>query len=118
MSHTTPPPRTEGSNPSLSATSLPGETPGQAGQNPALVTWLQRQLAKFEQSLAARESMAESWAGGTTESWRQAGCRLNKNQRMEHSRTHARIAAKCRHDVEMCQAVLALVILEQKGPAV
>lgn len=106
MSHTTPPPRTEGSNPSLSATSFPGKTRDKRDKT-ALITWLQRQLAKFEQSLAARESMAESWAGGTTESWRQAGCRLNKNQRMEHSRTHARIAAKCRHDVEMCQAALA-----------
>lgn len=34
MSHTTPPPRTEGSNPSLSATSLPGKTRDKRDKSP------------------------------------------------------------------------------------
>lgn len=105
MRHKTTPPRTEGSNPSLSATSLPGKSRDTRDKSP-LITWLQQQLAKFEQALAARESMSESWASGTTESWRLAGCRLNKNKRLEISRTHARIAVKCRTDVEMCRAAI------------
>ena len=72
-----------------------------------LLKWLQGQLSKFEKALLARESMSQSWAGGTSESWRLAGCRLNKKQRLEHAATHARIAAKCREDVTMCRAVIA-----------
>lgn len=68
--------------------------------------WLNEQLAKAEQSVKAREQSHQSWAGGTTESWREVGCRMTKAQRLKESAAQGRIAVKCRRDVEMLKAVI------------
>jgi hypothetical protein len=72
----------------------------------ALIEWLNTQLAKFEQSLKAREQASLAWSGGTSRTWREAGCRMSKPQRLAVAEKEARIAAKCRHDVEMCKAAI------------
>lgn len=82
----------------------PPADPIQSGD---IMAWLRKQLAKFELTLKCRLDMAESWRGGTDKSWREAGCYMTKAQRIKESEKHARIADRCRLDVEMCRAVIA-----------
>lgn len=75
--------------------------------NAELIEWCQSQLADAERDLAAREQAEQRWRSGTTASWREAGCRLTKPQRLRTADREARIAVLCRHNVEMIKAVIA-----------
>lgn len=74
-----------------------------------LLEWLNAQLSKAENALAAREQARETWRGGSSQSWKLAGCRLNKSQRLRVAEKEDRISIKCRRDVEMFKVVIAIV---------
>ena len=79
------------------------------------VAFIKAKLAGAEHVLIAREQMEAQWREGTDESWRAAGCRLTKSERLKESRTHGRIAIKCRWEIKMFKAVLAQLNEEFSG---
>jgi hypothetical protein len=82
----------------------------QSGLSPApLLGWLVVKLHEAKSALKAREQMEATWRGGTDESWRAAGCKMNKEARLKESETHGRIAVKCRHEVEMFEATIKAI---------
>jgi len=85
----------------------------------ALLCFLREKLADAEKSLTAREQMANS-KPISEEEWEQLksmpGVRVTKGRKLskaevrdieEGPKRHGRIAAKCRHEVEMFRAVIA-----------
>lgn len=110
MSPNTPPPRTEGSNPSLSATSLPGENPGQAGQNPASPP----ELGAFNLPLTRTEFVAQMVAGVPCEIPRLALFRWLGHIQGLCSTADIKVAC----DSKVAQLTPVKVILKQKGAAV
>ena len=70
------------------------------------VAFVKAKLAGAENALIAREQSETSWRDGTDESWRAAGCKLNKSERLKESRMQGRIALKCRYEIKMLKAVL------------
>lgn len=72
-----------------------------------LSEWLHAKLADAEKALKAREDGVSVWKGGTDQSWKAVGCRLTRQQRIKQSEMEARIAVKCRRDVEMFKAVIS-----------
>lgn len=71
-----------------------------------MLQWLGVQLARAEEALKAREDMQKAWAGGTSASWRAAGCKKSKAERLKESEMQGRIAVHCRRNVEMFKAVI------------
>ena len=74
-----------------------------------LLGWLVVKLHEAKSALKAREQMEATWRGGTDESWRAAGCKMNKAARLKESETHGRIAVKCRREVEMFEATIKAI---------
>lgn len=70
-----------------------------------MIEFIEGKLIEAFASLKAREEMESVWRGGTDESWRKAGCRLTKAQRLKDSAMHERIAVKLRREVELFRAV-------------
>lgn len=64
------------------------------------------ELKRAESELKFRSDAVRTWRGGTEESWRSVGCKLNKAQRMKSADIHERIQIKVLRRVEMFQAVL------------
>jgi hypothetical protein len=71
-----------------------------------LLGWLRSKLADAERIVMAREQMDAAWRGGSDESWKSVGCKLNKSARLKESSVQGRIATKCRHDVSMFKAAI------------
>jgi hypothetical protein len=71
------------------------------------VEFVKGKLADAEKSLKFREESEKVWREGTDKSWRAVGCKMTKQQRLEVSACHGRIAVKCRREVEMFKEVLA-----------
>lgn len=74
-----------------------------------IIAFLREQLTRAEQSLSAREQGEACWRGGTSESWRAAGCRKTKAQRIEVAEREQRIGVKNRHEVAMFKAAITLI---------
>src|ERR1017187_7754783 len=87
----------------------------------ALLGWLRGKIADAEKTLRAREQMENAWLGGTDKSWRAVGCKLGRTQRIAMTDTHARIAKKCRREVQMFRSILDALIHpndpDQRPPA-
>lgn len=84
----------------------------QRGLREAERQWLQSKLADAEKSLRCREEGESAWRNGTDEEWKtvakmHGGAFLNQAARNMKANTEARIAAKCRNEVEMFKAVIA-----------
>ncbi len=75
------------------------------------IEFIQSKLTDAEKTLKAREEMERVWRGGTDASWKAAGCRLTKAQRLKDAAMHGRIAVKNRTEVEMFKAVLNELIV-------
>jgi len=71
------------------------------------VEFVKGKLADAEKSLKFREESETVWREGTDKSWRAVGCKMTKQQRLEVSSRHGRIAVKCRCEVKMYKEVLA-----------
>lgn len=110
MSHKTTPPRTEGSNPSLSATSLPGENPGQAGQNPASPP----ELGAFNLPLNRAEFVHQLAAGVPCEVPRRA---LFPWLRYLESLCSTAVSVHVACDKSRAWVTPVTIILKQKGAA-
>lgn len=85
--------------------------------------WLREQLEKFEHALRCREQAAVTWSGGTNETWKKVaafdgGRYVPRKKRLATAEKEKRIAVKCRHDVAMCKAVLAIVERSQPNTEV
>ena len=70
------------------------------------VKFIEAKITEAEKTLLSREAMAKAWAQGTDDTWRAAGCRLNKKQRLKEAEMHRRIAGKNYRELEMFDAVL------------
>lgn len=98
--------------PSVTPTHAPSE--GQMGD--ALSGWLLGKLADAERSVRAREQAGETLRGGTDKSWREAadmhpstaGKVMSKAQRLKAAEAEDGIAKKCRREVAMFKAAIAL----------
>ena len=74
-----------------------------------LLCFWRDELAKAESALCARIEAKKTWAGGTAESWREAGCKMTKAQRIKISDREGRIAEKCQKRVEAIKATIELL---------
>lgn len=74
------------------------------------VVWLREKVTEAEKALKAREQMEATWRHGTDETWRAVACKMTPAQRLQEANKHARIAVKCRRDLEMFQTVLNIVM--------
>lgn len=81
-----------------------------------LIDWVREKLADAKKSLSAREQMENVLRSGTDASWAFAAKLhpttsglppLTKAQRLKSAEGQKRIAAKCRRDVEMFEAILS-----------
>lgn len=71
--------------------------------------FIDQKIRETEVSLRAREDMEKCWRGGTDASWRAAGCKKSKAERLKDADTHSRIAAKIRGELEMFKSVSSLL---------
>jgi len=83
-----------------------------------ITEFLQEKLAKAEMALRAREEAASTWRGGTDAEWREADQvypstrhlpPITKAERLAEADREDRIAEKCRRDIEMFQAAIAIL---------
>jgi len=77
----------------------------------ALLDWLREKLAEAEKHLQYRIQGEEDWRSGTDEEWKAAeklsGEKApSKAERIRAADSYARIAVKCRREVEMFKAAL------------
>jgi hypothetical protein len=102
---------------------------GRDGMLPAttdLFGWLREKVTEAEKALRSREQMEESWRTGSEKDWK-AAARMSasktiaKADRFKEAAKHARIAVKCRHELEMAKAAekalhhCRLFIVDRKG---
>jgi hypothetical protein len=86
-------------------------------QNEQVLEFISSKLKDAESRLKTREAMEMVWRGGTNATWAAAaalhpstaGKSLSKRERLKQADTHARIAVKLKHEVEMFKAALELV---------
>lgn len=72
----------------------------------ACVVFIKAKIAEAEQAVKFRDESHKTWRGGTDASWRSAGCMFNVRARQEIARSHARIAIKCRRELQTLRSVL------------
>lgn len=80
-----------------------------------VVEWLRGKIAEAEKTVAAREQMEACWRDGDDKEWADAA-KLHpstagkpvmlKVDRIKESEAQGRIAAKCRHELEMFRTIL------------
>jgi len=74
-----------------------------------MLAFLRSKLAESQKALRAREQSAKVWRTGDEKTWKAAGCKLTKAQRIKEADAQARISIKCRREVDLFQAVIAAV---------
>lgn len=79
-----------------------------------LLEWLRGETDDAEKALKAREQAEATWRGGTDKSWRAAGCKLSRAERIRNADINRRIAEKCRRNIEAIRAIIAIVIHSDK----
>jgi hypothetical protein len=82
--------------------------------DPSVIEWLKGKISEAESHLRYRENSELSWRDGDEASWKAAarlsGAKpMSKQERLQEAERAARIAVKCRREVEMFKAVLATV---------
>lgn len=82
-------------------------------KNDELLKWLQVKLADAQKALAAREQGEATWKEGSEKAWKAVGCRKTKAERFALGEIEGRIAVKCRHEIEMFQAVIKIADARQ-----
>lgn len=85
-----------------------------ASSSTDLLGWLREKIAEAEKTLRLRENMEKAYLSGSDELWKRAaslhpstkGKAMTKHDRMVQAEINRRIAAQCRHELEMCTAVM------------
>lgn len=80
----------------------------QLGDIPEMTTieFIKGKLAEAEHKLKLRQESEKVWRSGTDKSWRKAGSRMTREERLRVAAMDARIAIKNRKEVEMFRDVL------------
>jgi hypothetical protein len=72
----------------------------------ACVEYIKAKISDAEKAVKFRDESYKTWRCGTDASWRAAGCTASKAERLKTADGHARIAIKCRKELQTLQAVL------------
>lgn len=90
-----------------------------------LLEWLQGKIADAEKAVKAREQLEETWRIGDDKSWAEAAALhpdtkdeppMKKADRLKESAAQGRIAARCRHDLEMLNEIATRHKLQNAVP--